>query len=72
MANFTFESGMQELEDLVRALEKGDLSLEESFKAYERGIELKNKLSAILDDGDRRITILAEDGEREMKDEDNG
>ena len=72
MANFTFESGMQELEDLVRALEKGDLSLEESFKAYERGIELKNKLSAILDDGDRRITVLAEDGEREMKDEDNG
>ena len=56
----TFESGMEELETLVSALEKGELSLEESFKAYEKGVRLAAQLKAILDQGDQRILALTE------------
>ena len=35
----TFEAGMQELEGLVKELEAGELSLEDSFVAYERAVE---------------------------------
>ena len=48
----TFEEGMQELEALVQGLEAGELSLEDSFKAYEKALALKKSLSALLDEGD--------------------
>ena len=35
---FSFEEGMAELEALVAALEKGEMTLDESFKAYEKGV----------------------------------
>jgi len=59
----TFEAGMQELESLVQALEGGTLSLEDSFKAYERATALKKSLNDLLDEGDRRIRVLTEAGE---------
>jgi exodeoxyribonuclease VII small subunit len=59
----TFEEGMQELEALVHGLETGELSLEDSFKAYEKAVALKNSLSALLDEGDKRIRVLTESGE---------
>ena len=62
----TFESGMEELEALVSQLESGEMSLEDSFKAYERAIELKNSLNALLDEGDKRIRVLTESGESEL------
>ncbi len=62
----TFEAGMQELEELVHALESGEMSLEDSFKAYERAVELKGSLAALLDEGDRRIRVLTEAGESEL------
>ena len=62
----TFESGMEELEALVSRLESGEMSLEDSFKAYERAIELKNSLNALLDEGDKRIRVLTESGESEL------
>lgn len=63
----TFEDGMQELEEIVRSLEQGQMPLEESFKAFERAVDLKKKLEDMLDDGDRRIRVLTEAGEREME-----
>ena len=66
MEKITFETGMQELEELVRALESGQMSLEDSFKAYERAIVLKNSLNALLDESDRRIRVLTESGEGEL------
>jgi len=62
----TFEQGMQELEKLARALETGEMTLEDSFKAYERAVELKNALEKLLDEGDRRIRVLTQSGEEEM------
>ena len=63
---FTYEEGMRELEELVQQLESGQLPLEDSFKAYERAIQLKNSLNALLDEGDRRIRVLTETGESEL------
>jgi len=63
----TFEEGMQELEALVHGLEAGELSLEDSFKAYEKAVALKQSLAALLDEGDRRIRVLTEAGETEME-----
>lgn len=62
----SFEDGMQELEALVQALEAGQLPLEESFKTYEKAVKLKAELSALLDEGDKRIRVLTENGEREL------
>ena len=59
----TFEDGMRELEELTQSLESGQLPLEESFKAYERAIALRDKLNALLDEGDRRIRLLTQSGE---------
>ena len=62
----TFEEGMQELEALVHGLEAGELSLEDSFKAYERAVALKNSLSTLLDEGDKRIRVLTDAGESSL------
>ena len=67
---FTFEEGMQELEQLARSLESGTLTLDESFAAYERAGKLKAALEKLLDEGDRRIRVLTGDGEEELDAED--
>lgn len=61
-----FEEGMQELEQLARALESGEMTLEDSFAAYERANELKKALEKLLDEGDKKIRILTEAGEEEI------
>lgn len=66
MKKITFEQGMQELEELVRALESGDMPLEDSFKAYEKAVALKDSLNKLLDESDRRIRVLTESGEQEL------
>ena len=65
----TFEDGMQELEALVQSLESGQLTLEESFKAYEKAIALRDALNKLLDESDQRIRVLTETGERELDQE---
>lgn len=63
----TYEEGMQELEKLVHALETGEMSLEDSFQAYERAIALKDRLNALLDDADKRIRLLTDTGETTLE-----
>lgn len=63
----SFEQGMQELEKLARSLETGEMTLDDSFKAYERAVELKNALEKLLDEGDKRIRVLTGAGEEEME-----
>lgn len=66
MKKITFEQGMQELEELVQALESGEMPLEDSFKAYEKAVALRDSLSALLDESDRRIRVLTESGEQDL------
>ncbi len=65
----TFEEGMETLEALVQALEAGQMPLEESFKTYEKAVKLKAELSRLLDEGDKRIRVLTETGERALAEE---
>lgn len=51
----SFEQALKELEDIVRKLESGDLSLDESITLYERGQVLKGLCEARLADARMRI-----------------
>ena len=61
-----FEAGMQELEELARALENGEMTLENSFAAFERANALRKELQKLLDEGDERIRVLTASGEDEL------
>lgn len=54
---------MQELETLVESLEKGDLSLEESLKSFERGVELTRSCRQALDEAEQKVRILTDGSE---------
>ena len=58
-----FEAALAELDALVKKLEDGDLSLEQSLALYERGIQLSRFCHARLEDAERRIEILTDRGE---------
>jgi exodeoxyribonuclease VII small subunit len=58
-----FEAALAELEGLVKKLEEGDLTLENSLALYERGVELSRFCHARLEDAEKRIEILNERGE---------
>ena len=60
-----FESAIGELESIVKTLEGGDLSLEQSLELYERGVQLSRFCHTRLEDAERRIEILTQSGERE-------
>ena len=54
----TFKEASIELEQIVRALEAGDLELEESLERYARGVELLKSLRARLADADQKVRVL--------------
>ena len=54
-----FERAFKDLEGLVERLERGDLTLEESLQAYERGLALHRACQAALDGAVRKVEILA-------------
>lgn len=58
-----FERSMQELEALVDQLEQGDLTLEQSLAAFERGINLTRACQQALDTAEQRVRILTERSE---------
>jgi len=55
-----FEDAMQELEQLVEQMERGDISLEESLKSFERGIKLTRTCQQALQDAEQKVQILLE------------
>ncbi len=54
-----FEQALSDLEALVDSLEKGDLSLEASLEAFERGIGLARTCQKTLDQAEQRVQILS-------------
>lgn len=46
----TFEESMQRLEQIVRAMERGDVALEESLKLFQEGTELVRSCEKLLSD----------------------
>ena len=53
-----FEEALGKLEDIVKKMESGDMTLEESLKAFEEGIKLARLCSRKLDEAERRVEIL--------------
>ncbi len=58
MAEKKFEEALLKLEEIVRKLEAGDLTLEESIKAFEEGIKLCGICGRKLDEAERRVEVL--------------
>lgn len=67
--NLNFEDAIVNLEEIVRELEKGDLNLEQSVQKFEEGMNLSKKCSKMLDEAEKKITILinTENGVTEEK-----
>ncbi len=53
-----FESALKELETLVETMEKGDLSLEDSLRHFERGVQLSRTCQQALKDAEQKVEIL--------------
>jgi len=55
-----FEDALSELETIVRTMEQGDLSLEDSLEAFEKGIQLTRQCQQALQDAEQKVQILME------------
>ncbi|MCD9005396.1 exodeoxyribonuclease VII small subunit [Luteimonas sp. XNQY3] len=55
-----FENALTQLETLVERMEGGELSLEESLGAYERGVSLYRRCQQALEDAELRVKLLSD------------
>jgi exodeoxyribonuclease VII small subunit len=65
-----FETALAELEELVDQMEAGDLSLEDSLKAFERGVKLTRHCQAALRSAELKVRKLTADNQLEDLDPD--
>ena len=56
----TYEDGIKKLQEIVKALESGGLTLDESVKLFEAGAALSKFCSGELDKAERKIVLLEE------------
>ena len=66
--NNNFEESMKKLETIVEELENGNLNLDESVQKFEDGMKIAKKCNNMLEDAEKKITILLENG-GELKEE---
>ena len=71
--NATFEMNMQRLEQIVRAMERGDVALEESLKLFQEGTELVRSCGKLLDEAELQVkkVMVAADGTPVLEDMSN-
>lgn len=55
-----FEKSLDELEQLVEKMEHGEMSLEDSLAAYERGVGLYRRCQAALEQAELRVRLLSD------------
>jgi exodeoxyribonuclease VII small subunit len=60
VASLSFEAAMRELEEIVGALEKGNVDLDKSIALYERGEILKKHCDALLKSAEARIEKIVQ------------
>lgn len=63
----SFEAALNELEGIVRKLDSGELSLEESIKLFERGVELSDYCNKKLEEAESKISILVKNQKGEIQ-----
>ncbi len=68
--NTTFEGNMQRLEHIVRAMERGDVPLDESLRLFKEGTELVRICSQLLDEAELQIkkVVPSADGTPKLED----
>lgn len=59
-----FEDLLSELDLVVKQLEQGSLSLDQSLNAYEQGVRLAKQCQQLLDHAQQRIQVLSHDGQQ--------
>lgn len=59
--NTDFEKSLDELEKIVEELQNGEISLDESIKLFERGMELTNLCRKTLESARQKITALTKE-----------
>jgi exodeoxyribonuclease VII small subunit len=59
----TFEKAMKKLEEIVKELEAGELTLEDSLKKFEEGVKLSKFCSSKLEETEKKITLLLKDND---------
>lgn len=58
--NATFEENMGRLEQIVRAMERGDVSLEESLKLFQEGTKLVEHCGKLLDEAELQVKKITQ------------
>jgi len=67
MKNETFEQALSKLEEIVRHLEKGDLSLDDSLKAFEEGIKWSRMCEQKLAEAKKKVEVLVKSASGDLK-----
>ena len=62
-----FESALEELEQVVEQLESGELSLEDSLSAFEKGVGLVRFCNQKLSEVEKKIELLVKDKEGKLQ-----
>ena len=67
LEKMTFEDAMDELEGIVNALDKGDVSLDEAIAAYDRGSVLKDHCEKRLNQAKMKVETIQSEENGELK-----
>ena len=67
MATDKFEASLKKLEEIVKRLETGTLTLEDSLKAFEEGVKHAAFCTSRLDDAERRVEVLLKQKDGSLK-----
>lgn len=70
MVNNTFENSMLELEQIVKKLEKGDTTLDESLSLFEKGVKLSKECQNMLDKAEKKVSVLLKNENEEIEKQD--
>ena len=68
--NKTFEQNLRRLEEIVRAMERGDVALEESLRLFQEGTELVRSCGKLLDDAEQQVKLVLSGPDGEPVEED--
>ena len=67
--NISFEENLKELEDIVKKLEGGDVSLDEMLELFEQGIARTKECNEQLKNAEQKISILIKNNSGEMEEQ---
>ncbi|MEA1969468.1 MAG: exodeoxyribonuclease VII small subunit [Thermodesulfobacteriota bacterium] len=69
VAKKTFEESMEQLEEIVKELESGQLPLEKAIKKFEQGMKHSQFCFKKLDETEKRVRVLLKDNQGNIKED---